>query len=103
MFVPTGIVLHDPLMMPEPQLFLRRTMARIGPATTDDAAAADTLDLSQGAAGLVLELELREPHDVLVSERRREGRTVVTSRILFVPTRAAALLDEARERRLPVA
>ena len=102
-FVPTGLVLHDPLSTPEPHLFLRRSVARIGPATTDDAAAADTLDLSQGAAGLVLELELREPHDVLVSERRREGRTVVTSRILFVPTRAAALLDEARERRLPVA
>ena len=102
-FVPTGFVLHDPLSTPEPHLFLRRSVARIGPATVDDAAAADTLDLSQGAAGLVLELELNEPHDVLVSKRRGESRTIDTTRILFVPTRAAALLDEARERRLPVA
>jgi len=102
-FVPTGLVLHDPLSTPEPHLFLRRSVQRIGPATVDDAAAADTLDLSQGAAGLVLELKLNESHDVLVSERRGQSRTVDTTRILFVPTRAAALLDEARERRLPVA
>lgn len=102
-FVPTGLVLHDPLATPEPHLFLRRSVARLGPATTDAADAAGTVDLSQGAAGLVLELELREPYDLLLAERRGAGRTVQTTRVLFVPTRAATLLDEARERRLPVA
>ena len=101
-FVPTGLVIHDPLATPEPHLFLRRSVSRLGPATPEDAAASDTVDLSEGAAGLVLALELREPYDLLVSERRGEARAVPTTRVLFVPTRAAALLAEARDRRLPV-
>ena len=69
--VPTGMVLHDPLVMPEPQLFLRQTMARLGAAEVDPAGPADgreliTEDLTAGASGLVMSLSLSEPVELLV-------------------------------------
>ena len=105
-FVPTGVVLHDPIATPEPHLFLGRSVRRLGPAVDDpdlDRTEASRLDLTQGAAGLVLALELNEPHDVLVSAGRGDGRHVQTDAVLFTPSRPGAVLDEAGERGLPVA
>jgi hypothetical protein len=114
--VPTGMVLHDQLTMPEPQLFLRQTMARLGPALVDapeaiDAAteaertpdgAADAVeDLTAGASGLVVELELTEPVELLVRNGRGTTLRPVT-RVRFSPGRPAELLAEATRRRLPV-
>lgn len=145
--VPTGLVLHDPITMPEPQLFLRQTMRRLGPAAADavgsppvprtpteaheatgpsvddvevdealvgtegaaPAPRADgvagvgvTEDLSAGAAGLIMALELTEPVELLV--RNGRGTTLrQVDRVLFSPSRPAELLAAARERRLPVA
>jgi len=101
-FVPTGMVLHDPMTLPEPQLFLRQTMRRMGPAEADAPADLLTEDLTAGASGLVVELVLDEPVDLLV----RQGRAAATravDRVLFTPALPAALLDEARRNRLPVA
>ena len=107
--VPTGLVLHDPLVMPEPQLFLRQSMARLGPATTEAAVGSDpsadgpvTEDLSAGASGLVMALELSEPVELLV-RAGRQGTTLRTvDGVLFSPSLPAELLAEARQRRLPV-
>lgn len=106
--VPTGMVLHDQLTMPEPQLFLRQTMARLGPALVDapDAdeppSATDAVeDLTAGASGLVIELELTEPVELLVRDGRGTTLRPVT-RVRFSPGRPAELLAEARRRRLPV-
>ena len=108
--VPTGMVLHDPLTMPEPQLFLRQTMARLGPALVaavpareDGAPAPVVEDLTAGASGLVLELELDEPVELLVLEGRRGSTLRDVDAVRFTPSRPAALLEEARSRRLPVA
>lgn len=101
--VPAGLVLHDPLTMPEPQLFLRETIARVGPAeagTPDDRA---TEDLTAGAAGLVLELVLAEPVDLLVRIGRGSTETRSVDRVLFTPSRPAGVLRGAQERRIPVA
>jgi hypothetical protein len=98
-FVPAGMVLHDPLTLVDPVLFERRMVARLRPASADSTA----LDLTQRAPGLALEVELRaEAPFLLLTPGKREGRSVTTDRFLFTPTRPGALLDEARRGRLPV-
>ena len=98
-FVPAGMVLHDPLTLVDPILFERKLVARVRPAPADSTA----LDLTQRAPGLALEVELRaEAPFTLLTPGKREGRSVTTDRFLFTPTRPGALLDEARRRRLPV-
>ena len=98
-FVPAGMVLHDPLTLLDPVLFQRSTVARVGPA----AAGSDALDLSQRAPGLALEVTLRdEVTFTLLVPLKREGRPATTTKFLFTPTRPGAVLDEARRRRLPV-
>jgi hypothetical protein len=104
--VSAGLVVHDPLTMPEPQLFLRRTIARVGPAEAPADAGNDddgTRDLTAGAAGLTLELVLTEPVELLLRRGRQLTETVPATRVLFTPTRPRTLLDHARERRIPVA
>ena len=92
-FVPAGLVLHDPHALVEPVLFPRRSIRRLGPAPAD--AGAGRRDLTQGALGLALELELAEP--VAISPRRADRTVQVESvgRLLFTPTRPGALLGEA--------
>ncbi|MCU1370533.1 MAG: hypothetical protein JWO77_1727 [Ilumatobacteraceae bacterium] len=99
--VPTGLVLHDPLVMPEPQLFLRQTMDRLGPA--EDAAGDEvvTQDLTAGAAGLVMSLTLSEPVEVLVRDGARATTLRSVDRVLFSPALPTVLLAEAGQRRLP--
>lgn len=96
--VPAGLVVHDPLTMPEPQLFLRRMILRLGPAFADSAAD----DLTAGAPGLALQLDLNEPADLLVRDRGRGTATRSTSSLLFTPSRPKRLLDAARAGRIPV-
>ncbi len=100
--VPAGLVVHDPLTMPEAQLFLRQTMRRLGPAAAPDADDdLATEDLTGGASGLALALEVTEPVDLLV-RAAGEGEIHAVDRVLFTPGRPAALLDGARAHRLPV-
>ncbi|MFN8016510.1 MAG: hypothetical protein U0P45_00120 [Acidimicrobiales bacterium] len=102
--VPTGMVLHDPLTMPEPQLFLRQTMASLGPAVVDDPADEgwSIEDLTAGASGLVVELALDEPVELLVLEGRRGTTLREVDAVRFTPSRPAELFAEGRARRLPV-
>ena len=88
-FVPAGIVLHDPVVLGEALLFPKRMVRSLGPATADTPAT----DVTGRALGLVLELQLNEPSTV---------RDVQTDRLLFSPARPGALLREARDRGLPV-
>ncbi len=98
-FVPAGMVLHDPLTLLDPVLLQRSNVARVGPA----GARSGTLDLSQRAPGLALEMVLREETSFTVLvPGNREGRAETTTHFLFTPTRPGAVLDEARRRRLPV-
>ncbi len=96
-FVPAGIVLHDPLTVVDPVLFRRQTVTRLGPAP------AGALDLTQKAPGLALEITLDDETELaLVRPGRRLGESVKATRMLVTPTRPGAVLDEARRRRLPV-
>ncbi|MBX3284491.1 MAG: hypothetical protein KF703_04030 [Actinobacteria bacterium] len=98
--VPTGLVVHDALTMPEPQLFLRTTIARLGPALAGGVDDAD--DLTAGAPGLALALELTEPLEVLLRTTGRRSETKASTALLVTPTRPARLLEEARDHRIPV-
>ncbi|MEY2452126.1 MAG: hypothetical protein QOD92_1700 [Acidimicrobiaceae bacterium] len=88
-FVPAGIVLHDPVVLGEALLFPRRMVVSLAPATRESTAT----DVTGRALGLVLEVQLNEASKV---------KEVETDRLLFSPARPGALLREARERGLPV-
>jgi hypothetical protein len=101
-FVPAGFVLHDTHTLDGPVLFPRRLVAGLGPAREGS----DALDLTAGAAGLVLELRLVEAVPVVLATRGfgrgRAGETVETDRLLFTPTRPGQVLAIAANRRFPV-
>ncbi len=98
-FVPGGVVVHDPMTLLDPVLLPRTGLAAVGPAPADSEAE----DLTMGAGGLIMELRLQAPSELV---RRRPGRapdeTVATDAVLVAPTRTAAFLAEAAERRLPL-
>jgi hypothetical protein len=98
-FVPAGIVLHDPLALTDPVLFRRQDVEVLRPAPADTSA----LDLTQHAPGLALELVMREAVPLaVVRPGSRDGQAGTASRLLFTPSRPGAVLDEARARRIPV-
>lgn len=102
-FVPAGVVVHDPIAMAEPVLLQRHLIRRIGPA--DAAAASDdgALDLTGGALGLALELRTAEPFKVGLRQGRETVETAGVEAVLVTPGRPAAALEIASERKLPVA
>jgi hypothetical protein len=98
-FVPAGIVVHDPMTLADPVLFVRQLIETFGPAAADT----DSLDLTQRSPGLALELILREKVDMtLVRAGRRGGEMGASARLLVTPSRPGAVLAEARARRIRV-
>ena len=99
-FVPAGFVIHDYSALREPVLFKRGQIEgmRAAPADTD------SLDLTLGAPGLVLEFLLKEKVEMsrLMGARDRVGETGKSARFLAVPTLPGRLLNEARARRYRV-
>lgn len=99
-FVPAGVVIHDPISLVDPVLFRRQTVTSLAPAPADT----DAFDLTQRAPGLALQLDLSEDATlVLVKPGQRVGPTVTLRKILFTPTRPGRVLEEARERRVAAA
>jgi hypothetical protein len=99
-FVPAGFVIHDYSALREPVLFKRGQIERLRAAPPDT----DSLDLTMGAPGLVLEVLLKEKVEMarLASPRDRVGETGKSARFLAVPTLPGRLLNEARSRKYPV-
>jgi len=96
-FVPAGLVLHDPITVRDPLLFRRQDVAMLGPAP----AAGAGLDLTQRAPGLALELALAKPYALtLMKPGQTLGQAVETDRLVFTPTRPGAVVEEARRRRI---
>ncbi len=60
-FVPAGMTLVDPLALVEPRLVRRGEVVRLGAAPSDTTA----LDLTAGATGLILQLDLNEELSVV--------------------------------------
>ena len=95
-FVPAGFVLHDEFVVRDPVLFQRRIIEqlRVAPAQSD------SLDLTNGAGGLAIEVLLTEKAEIVRVTSRRTSETGNTARFLLMPTFPGRLLDEARTRRL---
>ena len=98
-FVPTGMVMHDLTVTTEPVLFRRTAIERLGAALDGSPAR----DLSNAAAGLLLECELTDPAPLgLRDPGDRSGATLTdVRRFLFCPSRPGELLDEAERRNIP--
>lgn len=100
-FVPAGVVMHDPVSLRDPVLFARRMVAGLGTAR---ASGDGIVDLTQRAVGLALTLQLREPATItLMKPGQRLGVQAVATAVVFTPTRPGAVLEEARRRHFPVA
>jgi len=98
-FVPAGMTLVDPSVLAEPTLFRRDTIDRLGPAPMGTAAR----DLSSGASGLILQIDLSLPAPLLpISGRSGESEPIEVSSVLFAPSRPGALLAEAQLRKIAV-
>ncbi len=96
-FVPAGVVLHDHQAVQDPVLLRRRALAGIGPAPRGT----DALDLTQGAAGLIIELAMNQPI-TLVHPTRRKGQAeeAQASAVLIAPSRPGHTVALARQRQL---
>ena len=99
-FVPAGVVLHDPMVLFDPMLFRRQDVTALRPATPADAG---FFDLSQRAPGLAIAMELDELTTItLLKPGRREGVAIHASGLRFTPTRPGLVVEEARRRRIAV-
>jgi hypothetical protein len=96
-FVPAGVVLHDPMHLTDPILMRRREIRSLTAAPADT----DALDLTGGAFGLALEVTIDEEAPLALQRPGRRGPEIVrASKLLFTPTRPGAVLSEARARRI---
>jgi hypothetical protein len=99
-FVPGGVVVHDLTALVTPVLLRRGRVTALGFAPAGTTA----LDLTRGSLGTALELRLAEPEALPIV--RRTGRTtergedVRVDALLVAPSRPAAVVAEARERRI---
>ena len=98
-FVPAGFVIHDHWSMAESVLFQRTSIAGLGPVPLDKG---ELLDLSGGAPGLALLVELDEPAPIAL-RARSTIETFSAQRIVFTPTLPGRLLHEARVRGIRIA
>jgi hypothetical protein len=96
-FVPAGVVVHDPLTLLDPILLRRSVVRSLGPAPADT----DALDLTGGASGLALEVRLTEPVSLLpVAPRRTPTHLEDVTAVLLTPGRPGRVVAEARRRRI---
>jgi hypothetical protein len=95
-FVPAGFVVHDHMVLMDPVLFRRNVVDTIRPAPADT----DSLDLTMGAAGMPLEINLHEKVELTkLGKDRKTGEIGRTARFLISPMRPGAVVREARARR----
>lgn len=97
-FVPAGLVLHDPMTLADPVLFATKQIETLRAAS----AGTDSLDLTQRALGLALELVLTEKVPMVLRVGRGGTEAGSSARLLFTPTQPATVLAEAAARRIAV-
>ena len=98
-FVPAGMTLVDPSVLAEPTLFRRDTITRLGPAPADTVAQ----DLSSGASGLIVQIDLSLPAPLLpLAGRSGIAEPIEVTSALIAPSRPGALLAEAERRGIAV-
>ncbi len=94
-FVPAGVVVHDPMALADPVLFQRDVVERLAPGR-------DGVDLTLGAHRLSLELRLRQEAKLEVV-RNRKPTDVAARSLCVAPTTPGRVLAYAAGHRIPVA
>ena len=98
-FVPAGITIVDDFAVNQPVLLPRARITRLGPAVVGTAA----LDLTANASGLVLQVDLDEPVELVPQVGRGDtARATTATSLLISATRPGELLDQAESRRIRV-
>jgi hypothetical protein len=99
-FVPTGVVVHDHVVLAETLMLRRQEVAglRLAPADTE------ALDLTGPASGHAVELSTPSAATAIMAATPSEprGRVVHFTACLVSPTRPGRVLTAAQTRRLPV-
>ncbi len=100
-FVPAGLVVHDPVVLADSLLLQRSRVRRIA-ANELGPGAVSAVDLTGPTPGLAIEITLDEPVTAVLARlpSDRHGRPVRGSTILVSPTRPGAVLREAAQRRI---
>ena len=99
-FVPSGLVIHDLMQTREPFLLRRMDVQSVGPLMAgDEVGSSGTIDVSQNALGIVLELKLSRQVEVVRLDRRI-AEVQMIDRVLFSPSRPGATLAEAKRRKV---
>lgn len=101
-FVPAGLVVHDPLHLHDPVLFPRNLLAAVGPALEGAAEPDDVIDTTGGALGLVLEVRATEAMTVGIRRGRDKEERAGVHALLVTPTQPASTLEIVRDTRLPL-
>lgn len=96
-FVPAGVVLHDPMSLTDPVLFQRGVIEKLSPAPVDT----DALDLTQSALGMSIELDLTEKVSMVLAKPLGKTESGSSARLMFTPARPGEVLAEAARRKLP--
>ncbi|MEO7557307.1 MAG: hypothetical protein ABIV94_11960 [Acidimicrobiales bacterium] len=97
-FVPAGVVLHDPLALADPVLVPKRMVRSLRLAEVGDEQ--DAVDVTRNAPGLVIAIDATEAIPVGLVRGRRQAESIEASRLLLSPVRPGAVLAEARARSL---
>lgn len=97
--VPAGLVVKDHFALLDPVLFRRLQVESIALALDGT----DALDLTAGARGRAIEVQLGEKEPITkVTFGRREQEMLKVGRFIVTPTRPGALLTDAAARRFRV-
>ncbi|MGI9602485.1 MAG: hypothetical protein ACR2QE_11410 [Acidimicrobiales bacterium] len=97
-FVPGGLVVHDPLALGEPVLAPGQMIMSVIPAPAEGG---ERLDLTGGAFGLALQVDLDPPVAFGVTTRPRRTVVTETTSVLVTPTRPNRVLELAQRWRRP--
>jgi len=98
-FVPAGITVVDSLTLAESVLFPARDLQRLGPAHEGSPAT----DLTAGATGLVLQIDVSAPMEIVPTVRRgATANPVSVNSVLISPSRPGEVLSYAESRKLRV-
>ncbi|MGI8797566.1 MAG: hypothetical protein ACR2IR_13460 [Acidimicrobiia bacterium] len=101
--VPAGLVVVDPLTLPDPVLFLREHIASLRAADPGEPLHAGVVDLRLGALADSLALTLGRETEFLATRRGVRGSVpATTTELRFAAVRSGELLAEAAQRRIPV-
>ena len=101
--VPAGLVLVDPLTLPDPVLFVRERIESLRVMQRGEPVPPGALDLRLGARRGSMALTLDRPTEFLQARRGRRGSVAVqTTDIRFAPIDAHGLLASAAARRIRV-